>query len=138
MTKQEVFARAWRRAKTPKKCEDASGEYWLHHDGQTSFVGAAIDSDVVRDVCRAIDESSVTRTLEPTFEEILKETDIFDEDVSRRFLTDLEQIHDNCEPHEWERELRKFAAQWSLKIPSDSKREGGAMARYLRKAFAVQ
>lgn len=71
-------------------------------------------------------------------EELLAHVERFDEGVDRRFLVELELIHDNCEPREWERELRKFAKAHGLKIPKASPSPSPSpspLKMYLKRAF---
>lgn len=119
LTRQRLFNRAWRRSKYKVKCEDEQEQFWLHWNGLTSFIGSSISEDEVASFCEKIDALGVTKTLEPTMDELLKHCDRFTDDVDRRFLCDLEMIHDNAEPRQWERELRAFAKAHGLKIPKD-------------------
>ena len=99
------------------KSEDPEGRYWINRLDETSFVGASLSKKQIEKVCKAVDAMGSTKTLEPTMHEILQHLDCFCEDVTRAFLDDLDMVHDNFEPNEWKKELRRFAKRHGLKIP---------------------
>ena len=112
LTRQQIFDEALAIARRQNKpCMNERGWNLFHHKKLRSFTGSWIPVDVGHDM-----EINVMTAKEyvQAFPQLF---DIAD----GQFVTDLEYIHDTCEPSEWEYQFEQFAEEYSLGYqPKDS------------------
>lgn len=125
LTRQQIFDKALRIARSQDgPCANERGWNLFHHNKLRSFIGPWIPIDIAVD--KDINGMSVSDCVR-VFPEIF---DIADE----KFICELELIHDDYEPEEWEQQLNDFAKVYDLiyKPKEDIKWERKQLQTHLR------
>ena len=112
LTRQQIFDEALAIARRQNKpCMNERGWNLFHHKRLRSFTGSWVPIDVGHDAeINAMTAKEYVQAFPQLF-------DIAD----GQFVSDLEYIHDACEPIEWEYQFEQLAEQYSLGYqPKDS------------------
>lgn len=112
LTRQQIFDEALAIARRQNKpCMNERGWNLFHHKRLRSFTGSWVPIDVGHDAeINAMTAKEYVQAFPQLF-------DIAD----GQFVSDLEYIHDACEPSEWEYQFEQLAEQYSLGYqPKDS------------------
>lgn len=111
LTPQSLFDIVWKRAKDPRKAISSDGECLYRGGGEDGslccFVGAAIPDSLYDPAYERKGAWKVAEAHPERFADL------------GRLMGMLQSIHDDCDPEEWEGELRWLASSRGLKVPTD-------------------